>query len=374
MQGRSKPLSVRRLTHRYAGVPAAEDVSFEIAPGEIAALLGPSGCGKTTVLRAIAGLLPVGPGVISLGGVDLSPLPGRARDIGMVFQNYALFPHLTVAENIGYALSCRGWPRQRKRARVAELVATVQLEGMERRLPRSLSGGQQQRVAVARALAVDPALLLLDEPFAALDRALRLELQMELIRLQRQFGITTIMVTHDQEEAQTLANRIIVMNRGHVEQVGTPTHIYDNPASLFVNRFVGHANCIRASVGTTCPAHTTLTISSGETITLARRLRFVTGSPVVLTARPEELTLSLEPSTGALRAVLLMSLPHGPNVIHSLALSDGTELKTVEPRDRAVIGGSSGKQVFVTLDANKLHAFPAAEEEAQTLNQTGALA
>jgi putative spermidine/putrescine transport system ATP-binding protein len=374
MQGRSKPLSVRSLTHSYAGVPAVEDVSFEIAPGEIAALLGPSGCGKTTVLRAIAGLLPVRPGVISLGGVDLSPLPGRARDIGMVFQNYALFPHLTVAENIGYALSCRGWSRQRKRTRVAELIATVQLAGMERRLPRSLSGGQQQRVAVARALAVDPALLLLDEPFAALDRALRLELQMELIRLQRQFGITTIIVTHDQEEAQTLANRIIVMNRGHVEQVGTPTHIYDNPASLFVNRFVGHANCIRASVGAGCSGHTTLTISSGETLTLPRQLRFAAGSPVVLTARPEELTLSLEPCKDALQAELLMSLPHGPNVIHSLALSDGTELKIVEPRDRAVIGSPGGKQVFVTLHAKKLHAFPAGEEETQTLNQTGALA
>ena len=374
MQGKSRPLSVRGLTHSYGGVAAVEDVSFEIAPGEIAALLGPSGCGKTTVLRAIAGLLPVRPGVISLAGVDLSPLPGRARDIGMVFQNYALFPHLTVAENIGYALSCRGWPRDRKRARVAELVATVKLEGMERRLPRSLSGGQQQRVAVARALAVDPALLLLDEPFAALDRALRLELQMELIRLQRQFGITTIIVTHDQEEAQTLANRIIVMNRGHVEQIGAPTDIYDNPTSLFVNRFVGHASGIRATVGTACPSHTTLQISTGETLELPRRLNFVAGSGIVLTARPEDLTLSFEPSTGSLKAELLMSIPHGPNIIHSMVLADGTEIRAIEPRDRTAATRSGADQVFVTLDANKLHAFPAGEEETQILNQTGALA
>jgi putative spermidine/putrescine transport system ATP-binding protein len=291
----------------------------------------------------------------------------------MVFQNYALFPHLTVAENIGYALSCRGWSRERRRTRVAELVSTVQLEGMERRLPRSLSGGQQQRVAVARALAVDPALLLLDEPFAALDRALRLDLQMELIRLQRKFGVTTIIVTHDQEEAQQLANRIIVMNEGRVEQVGTATRIYDNPASLFVNCFVGHANRIRATVGAGCADRATLTISSGETLSLPRPLNFIAGSRVVLTARPEELTLSTEPSKDALAAELLMSLPHGPNVIHSLALSDGTELKTVEPRDRAVITGPGRRQVFVTLDAKKLHAFPAGEEEAETLKQTGAL-
>ena len=373
MQGKSKPLSVRGLTHSYGDVAAVENVSFEIAPGEIAALLGPSGCGKTTVLRAIAGLLPVRPGVVSLAGVDLSPLPGRARDIGMVFQNYALFPHLTVAENIGYALSCRGWPRDRKRARVAELVATVHLKGLERRLPRTLSGGQQQRVAVARALAVDPALLLLDEPFAALDRALRLELQMELIRLQRTLGITTIIVTHDQEEAQTLANRIIVMNNGHVEQVGTATDIYDNPTSLFVNRFVGHASCIRATVGAACPSHTALQISTGERLTLRRQLNFVAGSGIVLTARPEELTLSFEPSTDSLKAELLMSIPHGPNIIHSLALADGTEIRAIEPRDRAVARSSGANQVFVTLDANKLHAFPADEGEIEILNQTGAL-
>jgi putative spermidine/putrescine transport system ATP-binding protein len=373
VEGRSKPLSVRGLAYSYASVPAVDNVSFEIAAGEIAALLGPSGCGKTTVLRAIAGLLPVKPGIIHLGGVDLSPLPGRARDIGMVFQNYALFPHLTVSENIGYALSCRGWSRARKETRVAELIATVQLEGMERRLPRSLSGGQQQRVAVARALAVDPALLLLDEPFAALDRALRLDLQMELIRLQRKFGVTTIIVTHDQEEAQTLANRIIVMNKGKVEQVGTATDIYDNPASLFVNSFVGHANCIRSTVEAACAERTTLKTSSGATLTIPRKLNFSAGSRVLLTARPEELTLSTEPSKDALAAELLMSLPHGPNVIHSLALSDGTELKTVEPRDRAVITSPGRTQVFVTLDAKKLHAFPADEEDVETLSQTGAL-
>ena len=248
MPTNSLSLSVKGLSHAYAGQPAIEGVSFEVPAGEIAALLGPSGCGKSTVLRAIAGLLPVAPGIISLGGKDVSPLTGRERGIGMVFQNYALFPHMTVAENVAYPLSFRGWDRKRRQARVEELLATVQLTGLARRLPKQLSGGQQQRVAVARALAVDPTLLLLDEPFAALDRALRLDLQIELVRLQRTLGITTIIVTHDQEEAQALASQLVVMNRGHVEQTGSPTEIYDRPATLFVNGFVGYAGQIRATV------------------------------------------------------------------------------------------------------------------------------
>lgn len=372
VQARTSSLSVRGLSHRYDGKIAIEDVSFEVAPGEIAALLGPSGCGKTTVLRAIAGFLPVKPGVISLAGKDLSSLPGRSRGLGMVFQNYALFPHMTVAENIGYPLSCHGWSRERRRARVSELLSIVQLQGLERRLPRSLSGGQQQRVAVARALAVDPDLLLLDEPFAALDRALRLELQMELIRLQRTLGITTIIVTHDQEEAQSLANRIIVMNNGVVEQVGSATDVYDKPASLFVNRFVGHASCIRATIRSADQSATTLQISTGEILTLPRQLNFAAGSRVVVTARPEELSLSTQAVAGSVRATLFMSIPHGPNLLHSLALSDGTELRAIEPRDRAVTMGPGETQVFVTLDANKLHAFPATEEF-QTTSQTGVL-
>jgi len=364
-------LSVRGLSHRYDGKPAVDNVSFEVTSGEIAALLGPSGCGKSTILRAIAGFLPVQPGVISLGGVDLSSRPGRSRGIGMVFQNYALFPHMTVAENIGYPLSCLGWPRHRRRARVEELLSTVQLNGLERRLPRSLSGGQQQRVAVARALAAYPSLLLLDEPFAALDRALRLELQMELIRLQRSLGITTIIVTHDQEEAQTLAGRIIVMNNGCVEQVGSATEVYDNPASLFVNRFVGHASCIRASVVSVDEAGATLLLSNGQTLALPHQLGFAVGSHIVLTARPEDLALTARPVVGAVAATLVMSIPHGPSIVHSLKLSDGTELRAVESRDRAVEPGAGTREVFMRLDARKLHAFPAAADD-QTKFQPGA--
>ncbi|MCB1486154.1 MAG: ABC transporter ATP-binding protein [Bauldia sp.] len=363
VQAKTNNLVVRGLTHYYGSAPAVEDVSFEIAAGEIVALLGPSGCGKTTVLRAIAGLLPVRPGMILLAETDLAPIPGRARGFGMVFQNYALFPHMTVAENIGYALSCRGWPRERKRARVAELVATVQLEGLERRLPRELSGGQQQRVAVARAIAVDPALLLLDEPFAALDRALRIDLQVELARLQRSLGITTLIVTHDQEEAQSLADRIVVMNRGRVEQIGSPSEVYDKPASLFVNGFMGYASRIRATVEAITATETTLLVSTGETLTLPRPLSMRKGSRVVLTTRPEGVALGREPSPGGLKAEVLMSIPHGPNVIHSLTLQDGTEIKATEPRHGSVVDPADPGSVFATPDTKRLHVFP--EEDVQ---------
>jgi putative spermidine/putrescine transport system ATP-binding protein len=361
VQPTSQALVVKGLTHAYAGQTAVENVSFTVEAGQIAALLGPSGCGKSTVLRAIAGLLPVQPGVISLGGRDLSPLPGRERGIGMVFQNYALFPHMTVAENVAYPLSFRGWDKARRQARVKELLATVQLEGFARRLPRQLSGGQQQRVAVARALAVDPSLLLLDEPFAALDRALRLDLQIELVRLQRTLGITTVIVTHDQEEAQALANQMVVMNRGHIEQVGSPTEIYDRPASLFVNSFVGSAGLIRAVVDKTGAAGTTLAVSTGETLELPQQLSFAPRSPVVLTVRPERLSIVDAATPTSLAAKLLVSTPLGPNVIHSFELGDGTEIKVVEPRDRRLAPLVPSAPHFIALDAMNIHVFPAGE-------------
>ena len=363
VQTNSLALTVKGLTHAYAGQPAVEDVSFEVAAGEIAALLGPSGCGKSTVLRAIAGLLPVAPGVIALGGNDLSPLPGRERGIGMVFQNYALFPHMTVAENIAYPLSFRGLDGKRKQARVQELLAIVQLEGLARRLPRQLSGGQQQRVAVARALAVDPSLLLLDEPFAALDRALRLDLQIELVRLQRTLGITTIIVTHDQEEAQALANQMVVMNRGHVEQAGRPTDIYDHPATLFVNSFVGSAGRIRATVQAVSAAGTTLQASTGEVLGLPQQLSFAPGSPVVITARPERLSVVEVATASTLVGKLLVSTPLGPSVIHSFELKDGTEIKITEPRDRRATALEASAPHFIALDVMNLHVFPAGEAQ-----------
>ena len=232
-------LVVRDLVKRFGKFTALKNVSLDVAKGEFVCFLGPSGCGKTTLLRAIAGLDPQDEGTISIGGRDVSKLPPASRDFGIVFQSYALFPNLTVAANVGYGLVNRKRPRADINARARELLALVGLQDQGTKYPVQLSGGQQQRVALARALATSPGLLLLDEPLSALDARVRVRLRDEITRLQRRLGVTTIMVTHDQEEALTMADRIVVMNHGVIEQVGTPQEIYRHPASEFVADFVG---------------------------------------------------------------------------------------------------------------------------------------
>ena len=241
-------VGVEALSHRFGATLALDSVSLDIAPGEFVALLGPSGCGKTTLLRSIAGFIRPMAGDISIDGEAMNDVPTGRRGIGIVFQSYALFPHMTVAANVAYGLEARRMPRAEIARKVDEMIRLVHLDGMLDRHPRELSGGQQQRVALARALATEPRVLLLDEPFAALDKNLRLDMQIEIRRLQREFGITTILVTHDQEEAMSMADRIAVMKDGRVEQFAPPVEIYDQPSSLFVNQFVGATNLIEGSV------------------------------------------------------------------------------------------------------------------------------
>ncbi len=241
--GTSAPfLRIRNLTKLFGGFAALKDVSLDIVGGEFVCFLGPSGCGKTTLLRAIAGLDIQSEGTIEQGGRDISGLPPSARDFGIVFQSYALFPNLTVAENVGYGLRSRKLRKAAIATRVAELLTLVGLPEYGAKYPAQISGGQQQRVALARALATSPGLLLLDEPLSALDARVRLRLRHEVKALQRRLGVTTIMVTHDQEEALTMADRIVVMNHGVIEQVGTPIEIYREPATPFVADFVGTMN------------------------------------------------------------------------------------------------------------------------------------
>lgn len=360
MATQSGALLVDGLTHSYGSELAIEDVSFDIAPGEIVALLGPSGCGKSTVLRAIAGLIKPAQGQILLAGKHLSGVAARERGIGMVFQNYALFPHLTVEENVAYPLACKHVPKAMRKERVRELLALIQLDGFGRRLPRELSGGQQQRVAVARALAASPSLLLLDEPFGALDRALRFDLQVEMLRLQKSVGITTLIVTHDQEEAQSLASRLVLMNKGHVEQIDTPSMVYDRPKTLFVNSFIGQANQFRANVTELSPGGSLLTLAAtGSTIALSRRLDFALGIPVVLTCRPEEVAVHPQPIADSLPARLVVSVPLGPTLVHELELADGSQVRASQMRSAAGFVPSPGDQVHVTIDAARSHVFPA---------------
>jgi len=241
-------LRIRDLYKRFGLFTALKEIELDVMQGEFVCFLGPSGCGKTTLLRAIAGLDPQDEGMIEIAGRDVSNLPPAARDFGIVFQSYALFPNLTVAANVGYGLVNRRAGKAEMEARVAELLALVGLPEQGQKYPVQLSGGQQQRVALARALATSPGLLLLDEPLSALDARVRLRLRDEIKQLQRRLGVTTIMVTHDQEEALAMADRIVVMNQGVIEQVGSPSEIYRNPTTAFVADFVGTMTFLDAEV------------------------------------------------------------------------------------------------------------------------------
>ena len=241
-------LQLRAIRKDFGGFLALQDINLDIRKGEFVCFLGPSGCGKTTLLRIIAGLEVQTEGEVWQGGRDVSRLPPALRDYGIVFQSYALFPNLSVADNVAYGLVNRKTPKAQVRNRVAELVKLVGLPGSEGKFPAQLSGGQQQRIALARALATAPVLLLLDEPLSALDALERVRLRSEIRALQQKLGVTTVMVTHDQEEALSVADRIVVMNQGVIEQVGTPMEIYREPASPFVADFVGKVNMLPARI------------------------------------------------------------------------------------------------------------------------------
>jgi iron(III) transport system ATP-binding protein len=246
---RAAGVDIAGVDAAYGATPVLRDISLSILPGEFFALLGPSGSGKSTLLRLIAGFNRADRGTVRIGGADVAALPPWRRDVGMVFQNYALWPHLTVAGNVAFGLEERRWPRERIRARVREMLDLVGLADLGLRRPGQLSGGQQQRVAIARTLAVEPAVLLLDEPLSNLDAKLRASTGQELRRLQRRLGITTVFVTHDQQEAMTIADRLAVLEGGAIRQVGTPRELYDAPLDRFVAEFVGSINLYAGRIG-----------------------------------------------------------------------------------------------------------------------------
>ncbi|MGQ0665302.1 MAG: putative 2-aminoethylphosphonate ABC transporter ATP-binding protein [Pseudomonadota bacterium] len=280
-------LKIDRLSKKFGTFTALEDVSFEVSEGEFMCFLGPSGCGKTTLLRAIAGLDIQTAGRIEQAGCDISALPPAARDFGIVFQSYALFPNLTVYKNVAYGLENRRQAKAEVAKRVAELLALVGMPEAGPKYPAQLSGGQQQRVALARALATSPGLLLLDEPLSALDARVRVHLRHEIKMLQRRLGVTTIMVTHDQEEALTMADRIVVMNQGVIEQVGTPVEIYRQPASAFAADFVGTMNFLPGTM--LDPGRVRLGKLAFGVGAVADGL--TPGQPVMLCVRPEDVAI-----------------------------------------------------------------------------------
>jgi putative spermidine/putrescine transport system ATP-binding protein len=284
-------LTLTGVRKEFNGVVAVEDFNLDVTEGEFVSFLGPSGCGKTTTLRMVAGFEPPTAGNIRLAGEDVTYAKANERNIGMVFQSYALFPNMTVADNIGFGLRIRKEDNTAREAKVAELLELIHLPDKGKSYPNELSGGQQQRVALARALAISPQLLLLDEPLSALDAKIRDELRAEIRRIQRQLNITTIYVTHDQEEALALSDRIVVMSKGQMEQVGAPFEIYNNPSTGFVASFVGQLNRLPATVIDQAAGR--LRVGQGELRTTSG-VESAPGTEVSLMMRPEELTLDDE--------------------------------------------------------------------------------
>jgi putrescine transport system ATP-binding protein len=285
-------LRIEAVARTFGNFRAVDRLSLDIAAGEFFALLGPSGCGKTTLLRMLAGFETPDEGRILLGGRDIAPVLPHERPVNMMFQNYALFPHLNVRDNIAFGLKRAGLPRAEIDSRVAEMVALVKLEGMERRKPDQLSGGQKQRVALARSLARRPQILLLDEPLAALDKRLRESTQAELMELQRRLGMTFIVVTHDQEEAMTMANRIGVMNAGRLEQVASPRDLYEAPQSRWVAEFVGDVNLFDGTVASREHSRVTVSTGDGGTLSVTEPRGIAVGTAVSVAIRPEKVKLS----------------------------------------------------------------------------------
>ena len=289
-------IRVEAARRQFGEVRAVDGVSLEIMPGEAFSLLGASGCGKTTLLRLIAGLERLDGGRIEIDGVDVSDAPPYARPVNMMFQAYALFPHMSVEQNVAFGLRQEGMPRERRRERVAEMLKLVELEDFARRRPHQLSGGQQQRVALARALARAPKALLLDEPLAALDRKLRERTQFELMRIQERTGVAFLIVTHDQEEAMALSDRIAVMDGGKIVQTGTPAEIYERPANRFVADFVGSANLFGGRLAEAGSGHAVIESSeAGCPIYVDRGVGGGPGADCWVALRPEKVELTREP-------------------------------------------------------------------------------
>jgi len=313
---------IEGLSRRFGNAIAVDNVTLNIVEGEFFALLGPSGCGKTTLLRMIAGLEVPSAGRILIDGADMTDVPANRRPVNMVFQSYAVFPHMNVARNIGYGLEIAGVARGERAARVEEAIALVRLDGLGARMPDQLSGGQRQRVALARALVLRPRLLLLDEPLAALDAKLREEMRVELAAIQRRVGVTFVMVTHDQDEALALATRCALMDAGRLVQVGTPADLYERPANRFAAGFIGSVNLFEARVehgnGVDCPA-------LGGSIRCGSPATTNPGAAIWLAIRPEKVMVaeSGEGLPGIVRRVVYQ----GSTTLYEVTLASGAEMR-----------------------------------------------
>jgi putative spermidine/putrescine transport system ATP-binding protein len=345
-------LELIELTKTFGSTAAVDAISLTVPAGELVAFLGPSGCGKTTTLRMVAGFVDPTSGTIRVQGRDITELAPNKRDMGMVFQSYALFPHMSVNRNIAFGLHARRVPRSEVAGRVSAALDLVGLTGMGERYPRQLSGGQQQRVALARVLALRPKLLLFDEPLSNLDAKLRIQMRHEIRRLQKEVGITALFVTHDQEEAMTIADRIVVINKGRVEQAGSPAEIYDNPATRFVADFIGTANLISGEV-----SQRRFRSSRGLELPLPASVPMESGS-MALAIRPEKIDIIQSPEAGMLTGTITRTTRLGSIVEYEVVLPSGDHMVVQEQGRAGVIQHEPGLVIGVRWRPEDLRILP----------------
>ncbi len=356
----------KSFSSRDGNVQAVERIDLAIGQGEFFSLLGPSGCGKTTTLRMIAGFEEPTQGRILLYGEDMVGVPPNRRDVNLVFQSYALFPHLNVFENVAFGLRRRKVPHDAVRRRVGEVLELVQLEGRERRRPKELSGGQQQRVALARALVNNPRALLLDEPLGALDLKLRQAMQIELKRIQREVGITFVYVTHDQGEALTMSDRLVVMNEGRIEQLGSPREVYEQPRTRFVAGFIGTSNLLSGRVARVVGGSALLDLGPGERVVVPLRGGAVPGQHLDLTVRPEKIDMTGGPEPPEaecrIRGRVTDVVYLGSSTQHVVVTSTGASM-VVFSQNRGTSGEASAPTHDVWLSWRAEHSYLLAEQE-----------
>ncbi len=361
---RGASVELRNISKSFDGHPAVIDVTLSVERGEFFSLLGPSGCGKTTLLRLIAGFETPSSGEILIDGLLVTALPPRRRDVNLVFQHYALFPHMTVYKNIAFGLEMLRLPKTEIERRVQQALELVHLTGLERRYPKQLSGGQQQRAALARAIVTEPKVALLDEPLGALDLKLRKAMQLELKALQRRLGLTFIHVTHDQEEALAISDRIAVMYAGRVLQIGTPEAIYERPASRFVADFIGEANLFEGAICAVAESCATVAVHGVELKASLRSGNVRVGDAVVIAIRPEKVVLNRrEALEGDNRFLgwIEDSLYLGTDIRYTVRLSNGIRLAVRKP-NQANGPFHEGEQVYLSWSAASSHLLPLGEQ------------
>ncbi len=344
----------------YGSVRALDDVSLEVAPGEFLALLGPSGSGKTTLLMTVAGFEVPDAGMITVDGRDVTTVPPNRRDLGMVFQRYALFPHMSLRDNVGFPLRMRGVATDERAARADRVLGVVGLEGYGDRLPSQLSGGQQQRVALARAIVYEPPVLLMDEPLSALDKNLREQMRLEIKHLQKRLGVTVIFVTHDQEEALVMADRIAVLDKGRLVQIGAPRELYEKPCNPFVAGFLGETNFLTGTVaGRDAAGAPALALQNGASVAGSPAVPLDEGARALLSIRPEQITLQAGPAAaGALGGRVAEVIYAGASTIYLVDVGTGAPLNVRRPSGAEETLGE-GTPVRVTWRASDARIFPA---------------